>query len=62
MKPGHGWATLTTVVVDDLNVLEVLTADRVVGQIITDYPLEGYVPAVSFLGTRFDNLRIAGHP
>lgn len=62
VKPGHGWATLTTVVVDDLNVLEVLTADRVVGQIITDYPLEGYVPAVSFLGTRFDNLRIAGHP
>jgi hypothetical protein len=62
VKPGHGWATLTTVVVEGLNVLEVLTADRVVGQIITDHPLVGYVPHVSFLGTRFDNLRIAGHP
>lgn len=62
VKPGLGWATLTTVVIEDLNILEVITADRIVGQIITDSPLLGYVPSVSFLGTRFDNLRIAGHP
>jgi hypothetical protein len=62
VKPGHGWATLTTTVIEDLNVLDVLTADRVVGQIITEHPLLGYVPSVSFLGTRFENLRIAGHP
>jgi len=62
VKPGHGWATLTTTVVEGLNVLDVLTADRVVGQIITEHPLVGYVPSVSFLGTRFENLRIAGHP
>jgi len=43
-------------------VLDVLTADRVVGQIITEHPLVGYVPIISFLGTRFENLRIAGHP
>ncbi len=61
-KPGHGWATLSTTVVEGLNVLEVVTADRVVGQIITEHPLEGYVPRISFLGTRFENLRIAGHP
>ena len=61
-KPGHGWATLTTTVVEGLNVLDVLTADRVVGQIITEHPLTGYVPIISFLGTRFENLRIAGHP
>jgi hypothetical protein len=61
-KPGHGWATLTTTVVEGLNIMEVLTADRVVGQISTEHPLEGYVPTVSFLGTRFENLRIAGHP
>jgi hypothetical protein len=53
---------LTTAVVEDLNVLDVLTADRVVGQISTDHPPIGYVPHVTFLGTRFDNLRIAGHP
>jgi hypothetical protein len=61
-KPGEGWNTLTTTVVEGLNVLEVLTADRVVGQTITEHPLVGYVPSISFLGTHFENLRIAGHP
>lgn len=61
-KVDHGWNTLTTSVVEGLNILEVVTADRVVSQVSTDHPLEGYVPAVTFLGTRFENLRIAGHP
>lgn len=61
-KPGHGPATLVTTVVEGLNILEVLTADRVVGQILTEHPLDGYVPHISFLGTRFENLRVAGHP
>jgi hypothetical protein len=62
LKPGHGFSTLVTVVVEGLNVLDVLTADRVVGQIITEYPLVGSVPKISFLGTRFQNLSIGGHP
>jgi hypothetical protein len=62
LKPGRGWDTLTTTVVEGLNVMEVLTADRVVGQTITEHPLRGYVPTISFLGTRFENLRIAGYP
>jgi hypothetical protein len=61
-KPGEGWNTLTTTVVEGLNVMEVLTADRVVGQTITQHPLKGYMPSISFLGTRFENLRIAGIP
>jgi hypothetical protein len=61
-KQGEGWHTLTTTVVEGLNVMEVVTADRVVGQTITHHPLEGYVPSISFLGTRFENLRIAGIP
>jgi len=61
-KPGHGWATLCTTVIEGLNIMEVLTADRIVGQISTEHPLDGYVPSISFLGTRFENLRIAGHP
>lgn len=60
-KPGQGWTTLVSTVVEGLNVLDVVTADRVVVQTITEHPLEGYVPSVSFLGTRFENLRIAGH-
>ena len=61
-KPDHGWNTITTAAIEGLNVMEVVTADRVVAQISTDHPLEGYVPRVTFLGTRFENLRIAGHP
>jgi hypothetical protein len=62
-KAGHGFTTLATSVVEGLNVLDVITADRVVGQISTEHPVidEGQVPTVTFLGTRFDNLRIAGH-
>ena len=61
-KTDGGWNTLTTTVVEGLNVMEVLTADRVVGQTITEHPLEGHMPSISFLGTRFENLRIAGYP
>jgi hypothetical protein len=61
-KMGHGHATIATSVIEGLNVLEVVTADRIVGQVITEHPLEGDVPHISFLGTRFENLRIAGCP
>lgn len=61
-KPGHGPSTLSTAVVKGLNVLDVVTADRVVAQVSIEHPLEGFVPHVTFLGTRFENLRIAGHP
>lgn len=58
-----GTSTLATTVVEGLNILDVLTVDRVVGQIFTEHPEygTGQVPSVSFLGTRFENLRIAGH-
>lgn len=58
-----GFTTLSTAVLEGLNVLDVVTADRVVGQISTVHPVygEGQVPSVTFLGTRFDNLRIDGY-
>jgi hypothetical protein len=58
-----GFATLATSVLEGLNVLDVVTADRVVAQISTVHPFfgKGPVPSVTFLGTRFDNLRIGGH-
>jgi hypothetical protein len=59
-KPDHGWVTLTTSSIERLNVLEVVTADRVVSQVSTEHPLVGHVPTVTFLGTRFDNLRVGG--
>jgi hypothetical protein len=60
-KPGHGFVTLATSAVEKLNVLEVVTADRVVAQISTEHPEREGSPSVTFLGTHFDNLRIAGH-
>jgi hypothetical protein len=61
VKPGHGFTTVSTSVIENLNVLDVVTADRIVAQISTEHPLVGYVPHITFLGTRFENLRIAGH-
>lgn len=57
-----GWATLSTSVVEGLNILEVITIDRVVAQISTVHYRDGYTPYISFLGTRFENFRIAGYP
>src|SRR5579871_399797 len=58
---GHGHVTLATSVVEDINVFDVVTADRIVAQISTEHPHDGQVPRVTFLGTRFVNLRIGGH-
>ncbi|HUK23694.1 MAG TPA: hypothetical protein VLV49_03870 [Terriglobales bacterium] len=57
-----GWVTLSTSVIEGLNVFEVITADRVVAQVSTEHALtDGHVPKVTFLGTRFENLQIAGY-
>ena len=61
-KPNGGWVTLATAVVEGLNVLDVVTADRVVAQFSAEHPLNGYVPRLTFLGTRFEALKIAGVP
>ena len=53
--------TLATSVVENLNILNVVTADRVVAQISTTHIPGQYVPEVTFLGTHFENLRIARH-
>src|SRR5271169_3422859 len=53
--------TLATSVVENLNILNVVTADRVVAQISTTHFPDQYVPEVTFIGTHFENLRIARH-
>jgi len=58
-----GWVTLSTSVLEGFNVVDILTADRVVAQVSTEHPMtQGHVPKVTFLGTRFENLRIGGYP
>jgi hypothetical protein len=61
-KEGQGWVTLVTSVVEGLNVLDVITADRISAQISTEHPLVGDNPKVTFLGTSFENLKVAGYP
>jgi hypothetical protein len=58
-----GWVTLSTSVIEGLNVFEVITADRVVAQVSTEHSMkDGHIPKVTFLGTRFENLRVGGYP
>jgi hypothetical protein len=59
-KANGAWTTLVTSVVERLNILEVVTADRAVARLAVEHPREGYYPKVSFVGSQFENLRIAG--
>jgi hypothetical protein len=58
-----GWITLSTSVLEGLNVFEVITADRLVAQVSTEHAIKnGRIPKVTFLGTRFENLQVGGYP
>ena len=54
------WSTLTSAVVEGVNLLEIVTADKIVGQISSKHPKKGNHPIVSFVGSQFVNLRING--
>lgn len=57
-----GWVTLSTATIEGYNVVDTITADRVVAQVSTEHPMtQGHVPRVRFLGTRFENLQIGGY-
>jgi hypothetical protein len=64
----NGWVTLSTSIMEGLNVFEIITADRVVSQVSTDHAYyegdvpQGHVPHVTFLGTQFKNLCVGGFP
>jgi hypothetical protein len=59
-EDGH-WTTLTTAVVEGVNLLEVVTADKIVAQISTKHAKVGNERTVSFVGSQFVNLRVNGH-
>ena len=54
------WSTLATSVVEGLNILEIVTAERVVSQISVEHPREGGAASISFAGSHFEGLRIGG--
>jgi len=59
-KTTGAWTTLVTSVVENLNVLEVVTADRIVSKLHVEYPHEGGHPKISIVGSKFVNLRVGG--
>ncbi len=61
-RANGGWSTLATTVVEGLNLLDVVTADRLVARLSVEHPAEGYQPKVSVVGSTFINLRISGRP
>jgi hypothetical protein len=60
-RKNGAWTTLATSVVEGLNILDVIVVDRVVSQIATEHPREGYDPKVTFIGTQFQNVKIGGY-
>jgi hypothetical protein len=60
--PDGPWTSLVTAVVEDINILEVVTADRIVAQLSVKHPKVGHVPTVSLAGSSFVNLRVNGQP
>lgn len=59
----NGWRSVATASVEGLNILNVVTADRLVSQVsVVHFHEEHRPPAISFVGTQFVNLRLNGRP
>ncbi len=56
------WVTDVTAAIDDLNIREIVTAKRIVGQISVEHPHDGHVPTINITGSQFVDLRISGIP
>jgi len=54
------WATLVTSVVEGLNILDAVKAERIVGQISIEHPADGGSPTFSLAGSHFDGLSLGG--
>jgi hypothetical protein len=50
-----------SVVLEGVNILNVVTADRVIARIASSHPVNGAEPKITPIGSSFENLRIAGY-
>jgi len=57
---GGPWTTQVSATITGLNILEVITADKVVAQLSVAYPYDEGEPTVTVVGSQFENLRISG--
>lgn len=51
----------SSVIVEGLNILNVITADKVVARLASRHPADDDEPAIITTGSYFENLKIAGH-
>jgi hypothetical protein len=56
------YSTLVTSVVEDLNILDVVRADRVVARLASSHRLDEAEPRITLLCSTIENLRICGCP
>jgi hypothetical protein len=57
---GKEFSTLVTAVVEGLNILEIVTATRVVAQLSVAFPKDGSARRIATAGSQFEGLRVAG--
>ena len=55
------WLTSVTATVENLNILDVVTADKIVARVSSKHTGDGE-PSILLVGSHFENLIIAGHP
>lgn len=58
----HSFNTLATATIEGLNILNVVTADRVVARLASKYAKDNGARSSIFAGSHFENLRIGGFP
>jgi hypothetical protein len=58
---GSEFSTLVTTVVEDLNILEIVTAKRVVAQLSVAFPSDGGPRRIATAGSHFEALRVGGY-
>jgi hypothetical protein len=57
------YSSIATVTVEDLDVLGVVRADRIMCRVASSHPDDPEKPhSITFIGSHFDNLKIAGYP
>ena len=54
--------TLVSATIEGLNILDMVTADKIVARLSSEHPPDGSQPSIIPLGSTFENLRIAGCP
>lgn len=59
-KETGDWSTVTTSVIEGLNLLDTLKADTIASRLVVTHPRERRYPTVNFVGSQIENLTVAG--